>query len=568
MATSSAEIRPTTEQIPVSDPEKENEGVQAVRSSSNADPEPPYSIFTLNEKRWMVLLLTLAALFSPISSTIYYPSLTTLAKDLHVSNSLINLTVTTFMIFQGLAPAFIGSFSDTQGRRPAYLACFVIYIGANIGLALQTNYAALLVLRMVQSSGSSGTVALANAVVADMATTSERGTWMGWVGCGALLGPAFGPIIGGLLAQYLGWRAIFWFLTIFAGVYLIPMLLFFPESCRAVVGNGSQRPPPWNTCLLDRRIKTRIAASTAPLAVPILKHRLRFPNPMLTLALLFEKEASLVLISSGLLFAGYYALMASLPSQLASTYGFSAVKIGLCFLPCGAGGSFAAIFTGTLMDRNFQRHARRLGILVPKGRQRALGTFPIERARLEIAIPFLFLGAVSILAFGWVMHYRISLAGPLVLLFFTGCSTTGSFTVLSTLTVDLFPKKPATATAANNITRCWLGAGATALVVPMIERIGTGWTFTFVAGLWLCLAPALWAIMRWGPGMRAAKERKEREKEEAEKAKEEAEDLERGRAEPEKEKEDDEVGKSDEGDEKAIESGEKAGNRDEKALET
>ena len=80
--------------------------------------------------------------------------------------------------------------------------------------------------------------------------------------------------------------------------------------------------------------------------------------------------------------------------------------------------------------------------------------------------------------------------------------------------MDLFPECPATATAANNITRCWLGAAATAVVVPMIKRIGAGWTFTFVAGLWVCFVPPLWAVVRWGPGMRVEKERREKERKE------------------------------------------------------
>jgi MFS family permease len=58
-------------------------------------------------------------------------------------------------VFQALAPTFIGSISDKNGRRPAYLICFIIYLGANIGLALQDSYPALVVLRCLQSSGSS-----------------------------------------------------------------------------------------------------------------------------------------------------------------------------------------------------------------------------------------------------------------------------------------------------------------------------------------------------------------------------------------------------------------------------
>lgn len=52
-------------------------------------------------------------------------------------------------------------------------------LGANVGLALQNNYAALLVLRCLQSTGSSGTVALGNGVVADIASSGERGKFMG-----------------------------------------------------------------------------------------------------------------------------------------------------------------------------------------------------------------------------------------------------------------------------------------------------------------------------------------------------------------------------------------------------
>lgn len=61
-----------------------------------------------------------AGFFSPVSGQIYFPALVPLATDLHVSNSLINLTLTSYMIFQGLAPTFVGDFADAAGRRPAY----------------------------------------------------------------------------------------------------------------------------------------------------------------------------------------------------------------------------------------------------------------------------------------------------------------------------------------------------------------------------------------------------------------------------------------------------------------
>jgi multidrug resistance protein len=191
---------------------------------------PVHSVFTTSQKRFIVFMASWAGFFSPVSGQIYFPALNSLAADLHVSNTLINLTLTSYMIFQGLAPMFIGDLADTMGRRPAYIICFVIFIVANIGLACQNSYGALFVLRCLQSSGSSGTIAMASGVVGDVATAAERGSYMGYTLAGSLLGPALGPVLGGLLSQFLGWRSIFWFLTIMGSTFLVVLVIFFPET--------------------------------------------------------------------------------------------------------------------------------------------------------------------------------------------------------------------------------------------------------------------------------------------------------------------------------------------------
>lgn len=57
-----------------------------------------YSVFTVSQRRYIVFMASWAGFFSPVSSQIYFPALNTLAKDLHVSNSLINLTLTSYMV--------------------------------------------------------------------------------------------------------------------------------------------------------------------------------------------------------------------------------------------------------------------------------------------------------------------------------------------------------------------------------------------------------------------------------------------------------------------------------------
>ncbi|KUJ19089.1 MFS transporter [Mollisia scopiformis] len=483
--------------------------------------EPPYTIFSERYKVFTVIIASFAALISPISASIYYPALDPLAADLHVKVSTINLTITVYMIFQGLAPTFIGSISDKNGRRPAYLICFFLYLCANIGLALQTSYPALVCLRCLQSAGSSGTVALASGTAADLVTRAERGKYIGYASMGVALGPALGPVIGGLLTHFLGWRSIFWFLTILCGIMLLIMVIAFPETSRSVVGNGSIPPQKWNVPLI-RLIQQRLERSShQEIDTQTITHRYRRPNPLEALSLALQKETGMLLTFSALMYAGYFGVLSSLPSQLARKYDFNSLQIGLCFIPYGFGSVTSRWTVGTLTDRNFRRHAKKLGIAIVKNRQQRLQDFPIETARLEIALPMVYLSCICVMTFGWVMEHQTNLAGPLITLFFTGNMVTGSFSAINTLVVDINVKTPATATAASNLFRCLFGAGAVAAAVPLIERIGMGWMGTFIAALWLVLSPMLWCVWFYGRGWRDEKAAKDdqREKERMEREK-------------------------------------------------
>lgn len=57
-----------------------------------------YSVFTVNQKRAMIATGSLASFFSPLSSSIYFPALGTIARELNVSVTKIDLTVTTYLV--------------------------------------------------------------------------------------------------------------------------------------------------------------------------------------------------------------------------------------------------------------------------------------------------------------------------------------------------------------------------------------------------------------------------------------------------------------------------------------
>jgi multidrug resistance protein len=497
-----------------------------LQPSRTAESEKPFSSFTLWEKRVIVSVASFGGLLSPMTTNIYFPALNTIASDLHVTISKVNLTITTYMIFQALAPSFIGNFADNQGRRPAYIIGFAIYIVSNIGLAVNNSYAGLMVLRCIQSCGSSGMVTLMSAVVADVITSAERGSYIAFTSIGSILGPSIAPVLGGVLSQNLGWHSIFWFLVIWSGVFGCFMVVFYPETCRGIVGDGSLPPPKWNKSLISihKEHQRKKQGQTIEIAQEVAveksaKKKSRFPNPIATLRVCLEKETAIILLFGGVIYAGFYAVSTTVSTQFRAIYNLNDTDLGLVFLPLAVGSIGAALTNGNLLDRNYRRHAKKAGLPLQRSKQIDMSNFNIERVRLEIGLPFLCAGSALFIAYGWLLDYEVHIAGPIIVLVFMGYCTLAGFNTMSVLIIDTHRSNPATASAANNLVRCLLGAGASAVANPMIEAMGRGWAFTFIGLVELALMPTLLAVMRWGPEWRRAEKRmvEERHKREDEK---------------------------------------------------
>lgn len=409
--------------------------------------------------------------------------------------------------------------SDNSGRRLSFIVCFIIFCVANVGLALQTSFAALLVLRMVQAFGCSAAIALSTAVVADIATSAERGRYMGYATAGLLLGPAFGPTFGGLFAQYLGWRSTFWFLAIFSGVLLVVFSLFFPETCRNVVGNGSVPARGVNQSLLGylqqrRHAKRADQSEKTDDCQSRPQRKTAIPNPFATLKLLGDKETCIVLLYNGLFFTGMMVATAVIPDLFSSIYNLNTLDVGLCYISMGAGSLTSALTMGHLVDWNFQRHARKLKVPITKGKQQDLANFPIECVRFQVILPGHVIGTLAFVAFGWTLDFQTSLAGPEVALFFIGFGVSTAFNITNTLLIDLHRDKPATATAAVNFVRCLMSAGGAAAILPMCHAMGPGWAFTLIALVYVGLVAAIFVLMAKGQGWRVEATEKRRAQEE------------------------------------------------------
>ncbi|KAI0191591.1 major facilitator superfamily domain-containing protein [Astrocystis sublimbata] len=460
--------------------------------------QTPYSIYMSRQKRLIVLAAAAGALVSPLTANIYLPAVHTLAEEFQVSATKINLTVTIYMVFQGLTPFLVAGLSDRAGRRPTFVICFILYTITNLTLSLTPkDYSALLVLRALQSAGAATMQNVNQAIMADIVTSGERGQYVGFSMSPAALGPSLGPLIGGMLAYYHGWRSIFWFLTVYGGLALVLLGLFLPETCRRLAGNGSVLPPkiyqtPWQLIKADRSdLEKKQPQNNHTNNDEDVSFRKALVQP---LKIALQKENAILLLASGLTYSGVSATTTPLSAILANTYGLDTHKIGLIFLPIFGGSILAIGAIGWLMDRNYHRHAKRLELDLSDKHNKTqmdLATFPIERARVEVVFLPLSLCIVAMVLWGWLLEIQAPLAVVCVLIFLLGFAIVGANNVLSGLIIDLNPGNAGSAASANTLIKFAFGAVVSAVIQPLILALGLGWAYTFLAGIYLLICPIL-----------------------------------------------------------------------------
>ncbi|KAI1861139.1 hypothetical protein JX265_009758 [Neoarthrinium moseri] len=487
----------------------------------------PYSILSPGRKRALVYILAYLSLASSLTATIYFPLIDMLAELYETSIQNINLTITVYVVVQGISPSFWTPLAETLGRRPVFLLTFSLYTIASLGLAVSTptrSYLALIILRGLQSAGGAVVLALAYAVVADVIVHAERGKYLGPMLAAANLGPCFGPIIGGGAILSTGNPAwCFWALFIFGMSALALIGFCLPETLRSIVGNGSiPTQGVWSTWshlvgkdlvrLCNRHDTSTQAETTSsdlgthPVGgteIKCGKGTWSLPNPISSIRCIFYWDTFIILWLAASPYALWYAVQSSIPLIYGTRYGFNHLYVGLCYLAGGGGVIIGALSAGRLMDWNYRHVARSHDLPVDKTRAGDLARFPIELARSRGSVLILSLSTLVTIGWAWSFEKHVHPAVPLVLQAYLGWKVTVLHQFYSALIVDVFPLKTAPAAAANNITRCTLSAVAVAILEPLAAVMGRVWVFTMfglIDGIG-CIALVL-ILRRWGKGWR------------------------------------------------------------------
>lgn len=180
--------------------------------------------------RLLIVILAALSMLGALSIDAYLPALPAIAEQFGVTLGAAQQSLTAYVFAFAVMTLFYGTLSDSFGRRLIVMWSLVFYLLGTIGAAWSQSLEMLILFRLLQGLSAGGGAVVARAMVADLFTGAEAHRVMSYVNVVFGLAPALAPIIGGWLLAAFGWRAIFWFIALFAVVLLAGCLAALPES--------------------------------------------------------------------------------------------------------------------------------------------------------------------------------------------------------------------------------------------------------------------------------------------------------------------------------------------------
>lgn len=187
---------------------------------------------TLQQRNFWAFIAMIAIPLSGLSIDIYVPSLPAVTRYFQVDQSLVQLTISIYMLGFGAAQLFAGSIVDSIGRRKPFLASMVLFILTSCLIPLSANIYQLLALRLLQGLAVAFLSVPMRAVISDLFTGKEFYKMMNYMTLCWAIGPIIAPAIGGYLQHFFGWHAPFYFLGIYGIGALILAFFLLPETMR------------------------------------------------------------------------------------------------------------------------------------------------------------------------------------------------------------------------------------------------------------------------------------------------------------------------------------------------
>jgi len=446
------------------------------------DPKNPYNMPT--KWKWIItIIMAFSTLAISFSSSAFSGAIPQVTQDLNISSELAIATVSMFVLGFALGPMSWAPMSELYGRQYVFIGCFVLCtIVAGASIASQ-NIATLLVLRFLAGVFGSSSIVNSAAVISDIFVAKERGLAVMVYTSAPFLGPTLGPICGGFLAQYEGWRWVNAMTVIFTGVILVLGTLLVPETYTPV--------------MLAKR-----AALMSKMTGKVYKSKLELDQPRKTPAellkitltrpwiiLFFEPIVLLLSIYSAIIYGTLYMIFTAYPIVFQGQRHWTQGNAGLPYFGIMAGQVFAMFFYIFLELAYRKRIAKNPALATPEG-------------RLDPALIGGVLLPIGLFWFAWTtansIHYMVSILGGTIF----GFGQVLLFISLINYVIDSYTVFAASALAANAILRALFGAAFPLFTRDMYKNLGVHWASTIPAFLALACAPMPFLFYKWGYAIR------------------------------------------------------------------
>ncbi|KAI1384538.1 benomyl/methotrexate resistance protein [Hypoxylon trugodes] len=461
----------------------DGQGVYLVDWYGPDDPENPQNW----SSSWKLLIMSIMCILNfsfYIASSIYVPGIPSIMEDLDTSEIVATLGLSLFTLGYGLGPMLWSPMSEIPrlGRGPLYFWTFLTFILLQLPTGFAVNMPMFLIFRVLTGFVGSPPLATGGATIVDMYDPARAAYGICIFSSFGVLGPVFGPIIGGFAAPAKGWRWTIWIFTWLCSLVIILMFFLLPETSAANI--LYRRAKRLRKLTGDNRFRSQ---SEIDAANHTIKDHLIVLGRAFTLTF-SEPIVFFMDLYSALLYGVLFLWFESFPLVFGEIYGFGTGEQGLAFL---------GIFIGALVTVPIFLLWIRYGI-VPK--------FAQPSFKPEMVLPPTIVGAVSLpiclFWYGWTARGSVHWILPII---GSGFFTVGVVTLFNTVFNYLgisYPAYVASIFAGNALFRASFGAAFPLFARQLFEQLGIGPGNSLLGGIAVCFIPIPFIFYRYGEKIR------------------------------------------------------------------
>jgi EmrB/QacA subfamily drug resistance transporter len=172
-------------------------------------------------KRSVLLVSTFAAFLTPFLTSAVNLALPSIGKELHANAISLGWVISSFILTSAIFLLPFGRLGDIVGRKKIFTLGILLFTISTFLIIFSGSIVSLIVLRIFQGFSTAMIFGTSMAILTSVFQPGERGKAIGINITATYLGLSLGPVIGGLLTHYLGWRSVFVFLVPFGIISLI-----------------------------------------------------------------------------------------------------------------------------------------------------------------------------------------------------------------------------------------------------------------------------------------------------------------------------------------------------------